>query len=225
MDCTRALEWIGLDAYGELDAEEKVLLDAHLHDCGSCAEERVLQDELVAGLQAWELPALEPRRIAPSPARRRWPAAMIGAAASLLVFALLCFVGTEVRRDSGGLTLRFGASSPGESALPGADRDEVFETLGIAYGPSFDETRRSLALERGFDALARQQAERLRLMVELLRRERSEELQLIVAGLLRDRALNDARDEDWQRRMNEILALIRLQAEQGRPLHHNRIGG
>ena len=97
----------GLDVlYGEADAATLRRVDEHHAVCASCRDEMAALRRVRRDLAAWELPAaVAPRR---APARR--PLAWLAAAAAVVAAlgAGLVLSGTELRRDPGALTLRWG---------------------------------------------------------------------------------------------------------------------
>jgi hypothetical protein len=111
----------GLDVlYGEADAATLKRVDEHHAVCASCRDEMAALRRVRRDLAAWELPAAVAPRRAPAPRPLAWLAA-----AAVLVAALgagLVLSGTELQRDAGALTLRWG---PGAGAGPAAGEMET----------------------------------------------------------------------------------------------------
>ena len=65
MNCETTMHWILLEASGELPADRRAALSAHLDGCGACREYRASLDFLRTGTRsdAASIPALDPARL------------------------------------------------------------------------------------------------------------------------------------------------------------------
>src|SRR5947208_6090753 len=102
--------------YDEATAEERVLLNAHLTDCASCAQELQAFERVRTMLQQWQIDDLPVVRVVADGSRERsvltklkelfsvtpmWAKALGAVAMAMLVLAIL---GTDVRVGSGGVS-------------------------------------------------------------------------------------------------------------------------
>lgn len=123
MDCESARIQLSASLYGELEASDQLLLEAHLGHCSSCRSRREKMIYGMRALDAWT-PEAEARsdvqadvagvRVAPSTEKAQFwgqgrRSILVGLAAGLLLFSLLSFVGTRIEVEERGWALRFGS--------------------------------------------------------------------------------------------------------------------
>lgn len=124
MNCQDIAEQLPLLLYDELDAEEAAAIRGHLESCQSCAEHwremektRQLLDEwkpAEAGAEVSSLlddapPVL---KMTKSSRRRFSPSLFTGLAAAVLIMITLFFVGVDVQKTDGRLSVSFGRGAP-----------------------------------------------------------------------------------------------------------------
>ena len=185
--------------YGEADAATVRRVDEHHAGCASCREEMAALRRVRRDLAAWELPqSMEPR---PAPVRHRaaWLAAAAAVVAALGAGVLL--TGTELRRDAGAVTLRWGSGAGDvqtllarQEARHRAEMAALRATLSSLSSPAVVAERRSgsdeALLQRMEEMVqqseARQEAKvtaRLAAMSENAETQRRYDLARVSAGL------------------------------------------
>jgi hypothetical protein len=134
MKCKHAREAVVLDLYGELPAEDKERLEAHLRTCRTCAAERDETLRLAAFLEAHPpVPVPEPNRdrvwrgveaaltSRPAPARRRFSFSRqwsFAGAVLILVLVVGIFIGRTVFSPAGEPMAAAGPVSAGAAMKP-----------------------------------------------------------------------------------------------------------
>lgn len=119
MNCNDVREHLACYLYEELPDETRIRVDQHLETCAACAREVASLRGTVRALDAWKVPGLGPseedasRRVrADAPARHgTWlyllRAAAVGAAAAIVMFAVLVYTQARIERRDGNLMIAF----------------------------------------------------------------------------------------------------------------------
>lgn len=198
MNCPDIAEQLPLLLYDELEADEATSVRSHLETCEACAQawrelqqtRRVLDEwsPIETGQDVREL-FTEP--VAASPpvlASNGWrfKSIITGLAAGFLLMATLFFIGVDISKDAGRLTISFGrgAIAP-EPAEPAIDIEALESRIRLATFEHLDRTTFEFAeslndyLER-WDQLQIQQRTEL---IELIDLARQDDIARYEAGL------------------------------------------
>lgn len=222
MNCSDIAEQLPLLLYDELEADEAASVRSHLASCETCAEAwRELQQTRTA-LDEWSPieTGRDVRELFTDPANANPPAVtgngwklhpiITGLAAGLLLMATLFFIGVDIRKDAGRLTISFGrATIAQEPAEPVVDVDALESRIRRATFEHIDRTTFEFAeslndyLER-WDQLQTQQRTEL---IELLALTRQDDIARYEAGL-RNVAEGAASDILTTRRAVDELAQL-----------------
>jgi hypothetical protein len=150
--------------YGEADAATVRRVDGHHAVCASCREEMAALRRVRRDLVAWKLPEV----LAPRRARFRRPAAWLAGAAAVVAALGAGFLlsGSDLRRDKGALTLRWGSGAGDlETALARQEARHRAEmaALRAALSPALSATEAAAERRPGSDeALLRRMEEMVR---------------------------------------------------------------
>lgn len=202
MNCNDTRRDLVAYLYGELPTERRSDLEQHLLACVACRQRADEDRASMRLLDAW--PPLEladderlvsalaratDRRATPPRAASRWRAPLIGSAAAVLLFAMLCWLGADASLDDGRLTIAFGRpSTPPNRALLTNPPPEITHAPAPVTTVELDER-----LERFTDALDT-------VLGNLDRRQRDRLLTL--ARALEDRRARSA--EHFDRRLTDV---------------------
>ncbi|MCH7547909.1 MAG: zf-HC2 domain-containing protein [Planctomycetes bacterium] len=198
MNCSDIAEQLPLLLYDELEADEAASVRSHLASCETCAEAwRELQQTRTA-LDEWSPieTGRDVRELFTDPANANPPVVagngwkfksiITGLAAGFLLMATLFFIGVDIRKDAGRLTISFGRGTiPQEPAEPAVDIDALESRIRLATFEHIDRTTFEFAeslteyLERWDQLQARQRTE----LFELLALARQDDIARYEAGL------------------------------------------
>ncbi len=198
MNCPDIAEQLPLLLYDELEADEATAVRTHLESCEACAQAwrelqqtRTVLDEwspIETGRDVRELFTDPVESIPPVVASNGWKFRSIitGLAAGFLLMATLFFVGVDISKDNGRLTITFGRGviAP-EPTEPAVDIDALESRIRLATFEHIDRTTFEFAeslndyLER-WDQLQTQQRTEL---IELLALTRRDDIARYEAGL------------------------------------------
>ena len=225
MNCPDIAEQLPLLLYDELDTEEAADVRPHLETCDSCEviwrelqQTRTALDEwspIETGRDVRELFTDPANANPPVVAGNGWKFRSIitGLAAGFLLMATLFFVGVDIRKDAGRLTISFGrgaiTSDPPEPSEPAVDVDALESRIRLATFEHIDRTTFEFAeslteyLERWDQLQARQRTE----LFELLALARQDDIARYEAGL-QSVAEGAASDNLFTRRAVDELAQL-----------------
>ena len=223
MNCPDIAERLPLLLYDELEADEAAGVRTHLETCDGCAviwrelqQTQAMLDEwspIEVGSDAGELLTDPPNPNHAVITGNGWKFHPIitGLAAGFLLMATLFFIGVDIRKDAGRLTISFGratiASDPPELSEPTVDIDALESRIRQATFEHIDRTTFEFAesltdyLER-WDQLQTQQRTEL---IELFALTRQDDIARYEAGL-RNVAEGAASDNLFTRRAVDELA-------------------
>ncbi len=198
MNCPDIAEQLPLLLYDELEADEATAVRSHLESCEACAQawqelqqtRRVLDEwsPIETGQDVRELFTEPVAANPPVVASNGWKFKSIitGLAAGLLLMATLFFVGVDISKDNGRLTISFGQGPiTTETAEPAVDIEALESRIRLATFEHLDRTTFEFAeslnnyLER-WDQLQTQQRTEL---IELLALTRRDDIARYEAGL------------------------------------------
>lgn len=222
MNCPDIAEQLPLLLYDELDTEEAADVRSHLETCDGCAviwrelqQTRTALDEWSPIETGQDVRELFTDPVAASPpvlASNGWKFRSIitGLAAGFLLMATLFFVGVDISKDNGRLTISFGrgAIAP-EPAEPAVDIEALESRIRLATFEHLDRTTFEFAeslndyLER-WDQLQTQQRTEL---IELIALARQDDIARYEAGL-QSVAEGAASDNLFTRRAVDELAQL-----------------
>ena len=222
MNCPDIAEQLPLLLYDELDTEEAADVRSHLETCDSCEviwrelqQTRTALDEwspIETGRDVRELFTDPANANPPVVAGNGWKFKSIitGLAAGFLLMATLFFIGVDIQKDAGRLTISFGRGTiPQEPAEPAVDIDALESRIRLATFEHLDRTTFEFAeslndyLER-WDQLQTQQRTEL---IELFALTRQDDIARYEAGL-RNVAEGAASDNLFTRRAVDELAQL-----------------
>lgn len=201
LDCPAARDELPALLYDDLDANLKQRVESHLETCDQCRAELEGHRRTMQLLDSW---SVNSDHLAISADRNSSRSRLIlaslrpisvGAAAALIVYAALAFIGTDVRRAHGQLTITFGRGSaptaPGlvdpESIVPMV-RATAVEEMDQRYAAYLE------TLETGLAEFAQDQERRRQWLVRAvdLQRNRDRWQQAVLLRALADSFQNEA---------------------------------
>lgn len=223
MNCPDIAEQLPLLLYDELESDEAASVRSHLATCETCAEVwRELQQTRTA-LDEWSPieTGRDVRELFTDPADpiptvvagRSWRFRSIitGLAAGFLLMATLFFIGVDIRKDKGRLTISFGQwPIATEPAGPAVDVDALESRIRLATFEHIDRTTFEFAeslteyLERWDQLQAQQRTE----LIELIVLVRQDDIARYEAGLqtVAEGAASD--NLTTRRAMDELAHLV-----------------
>ena len=222
MNCPDIAEQLPLLLYDELETDEAASVRTHLETCDSCAviwrefqQTRAMLDEwspIEAGSDVGELltESANPNHTVVTGKGWKFHPIITGLAAGFLLMATLFFIGVDIQKDAGRLTISFGrATIIPEPAEPAIDYDAIESRIRLATFERIDRTTFEFAeslteyLERWDQLQARQRTE----LFELLALARQDDIARYEAGL-QNVAEGAASDNLFTRRAVDELAQL-----------------
>lgn len=206
-DCDVVREDLSAWLYDELEGQDRLRIERHLDSCPACRADADELRQTMQKLDAWEFDVSAAK---PAGSRRgslRWAQRLrpwlTGAAAAIVVFALLGMFGANVRVGDGRLTLSFGRQSPDLSepdlallvpVMRAAARDEIETRLnGLLDALEVDLRKMGRRHEQERMLLAR--------AVDTRREADSRELAAWLGAMNRRQNEQDVRTRQFERQM------------------------
>ena len=200
-DCPAVRDELPALLYDDLDTDSKRRVERHLESCSECRAELESHRRTMQLLDSW---SVDTDRVATWADRERsrrgvmlaWLRPMsIGAAAALIVFAALGFVGTDVHYAQGQLAITFGrGSAPTSNRI--VDPESITPMLRAVAREEMDGRYDAYleTLEAGLAEFAQDQEQRRLWLVSAidLRRHQDQRQQAAVLQALADHLQNEA---------------------------------
>ncbi|UCE59959.1 MAG: zf-HC2 domain-containing protein [Phycisphaerales bacterium] len=224
VDCQTVREELPTLLYDELDGESRQLIEQHVEACQQCRDELEGFRRTLRLLDSWSVEApetAEPFKTHSSVESRlpiRLRPVLVGAAAAVIVFAILGWVGTDWQYADGQLVVTLGRGSMSASYL-GQDLNTAVPMLRAVAREEADIRCNSLltVIQENLVEFERQQEERRLALVGAVDVRRDEDwrhqmvmFQALAGGLEREvRYTNRALDDLWTHLSQENPAISR----------------